>query len=114
MGSTGTAMMLKALGLDPEEIKANIEGFMQQMRDQAHTINGNQLRIETKLDAIDGTLRRLAISAAAGGLGAVPKSTAELCDNQGDPTGVLVTNERFPQQLLEDVNGRVTHDDSGT
>ena len=91
---SGMAGLLKTMGVDTDEIQAQATTFMQGMKAQAETINANQQRIERKLDAI---LERLdSISPAP--------STREIIED-GKPTGVLVTDEKFPQAMIDDVNG---------
>lgn len=96
MSDSGMGMMMKALGLDPAVIQQHVEAFTTHMKDQAAAINANQQRIEAKLDAI------LARQAAELG---PRETTTELLDADGRGTNVLVTNERFPQAMLDDVNG---------
>jgi hypothetical protein len=84
------ASMLKALGLDPDELKGNVDSFILHMREQAATINANQARIEVKLDRILEGIRPTG-------------STTPILEN-GEPTGVYLTNEKFPQVLIDDVN----------
>jgi hypothetical protein len=95
MPVSGVATMLKAFGLDPDEIRGNIEGFMQHMKEQGAKVEANQLRVETKLDAI---IERLDRAAPAEG------SSTPILEN-GHDTGVFVTSEKFPQRLIDDVNG---------
>ena len=123
----GMAGMLKAMGLDPDELKTNVEGFMAGMRDQAAKINANQERLEaqggrleTRLDAIAETLE-LPHDGVGGDLGArleakldaitmkldeiLPIQTTREIFEDGRATGVLITSERFPQAMIDDVNG---------
>ena len=93
---SGMEMMLKAMGLDPDELKSSVEGFMVHMKDQAAKINANQARIEVKLDE----MRELVLDV----VGPRP-STTHILEN-GEPTGVLVTSEKFPQAMIDDVNHR--------
>ena len=101
LANSGMALMMKSLGLDPDELKTNVEGFMAGMRSQAEAINANQVRIETKLDALDAQLRQVLekLDDAAG----PPASSTPILTN-GKDTGVFVTDERFPQVMIDDVN----------
>lgn len=94
MAANGMATMLKALGLDPDELKANVETFMSGMKAQADAINANQIRLEAKLDNLTTLMLEL--------MGPRPQ-TREIYEN-GERTGVLITDERFPQALIDDVN----------
>jgi hypothetical protein len=96
---SGMAGLLKSMGVDTEELTATANQFMEGMKAQAQTINANQTRIETKLDAI---LELLNTSAPA-------PATRELLEN-GERTGVLITDEKFPQAMLDDANGGARHE----
>jgi hypothetical protein len=91
--NSGMAMMLKTLGLDPEEIRANMESFMAGMKAQAEAIDAKLTRIEAKSDRIE---------AAIAEQGPVKQTAAILED--GETTGVYITNEKFPQVMIDDVN----------
>ena len=93
MAVSGVGSMLKALGLDPDELKGNVEGFMLFMKAESEKINRNQFRIETKLDQI------LANQAHA----SAPSGSTPILEN-GVDTGVFVTDEKFPQAMIDDVN----------
>lgn len=93
MIESGMAVMMKTLGLDPAEIKTHVEAFTSHMKAQAEAINANQQRIEEKLDRIEAKLDGHGIPA-----------TRELLDVNGKPTNVLITDERFPQAMIDDVN----------
>ena len=88
------AGLLKTMGVDTDDIQAQATNFMQGMKAQADTINANQQRIEKKLDEILGRLD--AISPAP--------ATREILEDD-KPTGVLITDEKFPQAMIDDVNG---------
>jgi hypothetical protein len=105
MASTGMAIMLKSLGLDPDELKRNVEDFMQHMKQQAERINANQAkleandaRLEAKLDELQNLLAELVTAE----LGPRRPSTTEIFNN-GERTGILITDEKFPQAMLDDV-----------
>ena len=87
MALSGPAMLLKSLGLDPEEIQQNVESFKAAMAAAVAKIDANQARIEAKLDEI-----------LAGQKG---ETTAIVED--GKHTGVLMTTEKFPDAMLRDV-----------
>lgn len=75
---------------------------MVHMKDQAAKINANQARIESKLDQQEAKfddLRELVLDV----VGPRP-STTHILEN-GEQTGVLVTSEKFPQAMIDDVNG---------
>jgi hypothetical protein len=75
-----------------ENMEAQVKQFTDGMKAQAEAINANQGRIEAKLETI---LSRLdAISPAP--------TTTEVLEN-GEPTGVLVHSEKFPQAMIDDV-----------
>jgi hypothetical protein len=86
---------LKAMGIDPEELRANVDAFMTGMKAQAEKINANQARLEEKLDRIIFIVEEL-----------LPQESTREIIEDGQHTGVLVTNERFPQAMIDDVNGR--------
>jgi hypothetical protein len=89
-------MLLKAMGVDPAQVKQNIEEFMAMMRTGVEKIDAAQQRIESKLDAI------LANQELARGTGADrPPSTQHILEN-GANTGVLITGEKFPKEMLAD------------
>jgi hypothetical protein len=89
MAGSGLEMLLRAAGVDPNEIRANVEAFMMQTRQAVQQINANQREIVQKLDLI------LATMPEAG-------STAEYAKPDGSPTGVLETTEKFPAAVLQD------------
>lgn len=95
------AMMLKSLGIDPDEIKGSIDQFMQTMKAAAEKINANQLSIEAKLDMIQAKLNEMQTIIDD------PGHTTQIKAN-GEDTGILVTTERFPKEMLEDVMGADT------
>lgn len=104
MALSGMAGLLKSMGVDTDDIQAQATAFMQGMKAQADTINANQQRIEKKLDEI---LARLDAIAPA-------PSTREILENDA-PTGVLITDEKFPQAMIDDVNREAaTHGGDGT
>jgi hypothetical protein len=93
---SGLEQLLGNVGLDPAMIDAHVEGVRTLIRNAAAELNANQRRIESKLDAIDAKLAQMA---------AEPASTREILDAEGNPSHVLITNERFPQAMIDDVNG---------
>ena len=84
---SGPAMLLKSLGLDPEEIQQNVESFKAAMAAAVAKIDANQARIEAKLDDI-----------LAG-----QKGETIAIKEDGKHTGVLMTTEKFPDEMLRDV-----------
>jgi hypothetical protein len=101
MAASGMAIMLKTLGLDPDELKSNVDGFMSHMKDQAATINANQQRIEAKLEHIEAKTDNV-LTLMVERIGPPPSTTAIL--ENGEHTGILITNEKFPQEMIDDVN----------
>jgi hypothetical protein len=109
MAASGMAMMLKSLGLDPDELKANVEAFMLHMKAQAEKINQNQARLEAMLATVEdqGTtalsrledLQAMVLIVAAG---ESQGTTTAILEN-GRASGNLITSEKFPQEMIEDV-----------
>lgn len=109
MAASGMAMMLKSLGLDPDELKANVEAFMLHMKAQAEKINQNQARLEAMLGYVEdqGTtalsrledLQAMVLILAAG---ESQGTTTAILEN-GRASGNLITSEKFPQEMIEDV-----------
>jgi hypothetical protein len=89
MAETGTMRLLKSLGLDTEGMQRDAQQFMQTIQLGVEKINANQERIESKLDRIEKILNQ-------------PGHTSEIRTASGEPTGVLVTTERFPQEMIDD------------
>jgi hypothetical protein len=94
MAESGMAMMVKSLigavGIDPEGLKRDIEQFMAMMKAGVDQLNANQARIDAKLDRIEKLV-------------AQPGETVAVLDDLGNATGVLLTTEKFPDAMLEDV-----------
>lgn len=88
MGESGMAMMLRSLGFDADGMKRNMEEFMGAMKAGVEKINANQATIEAKLDRIEKLVER-------------PGTTTAIMED-GEPTGVLMTTEKFPNEILED------------
>lgn len=89
-------MLLSSFGIDPTEMRQNVEGFMVTMKTAAERINANQARLEAgqarledKLDFIQRLIEQ-------------PGETVKLTDESGQDTGILLTSEKFPQELLKD------------
>lgn len=95
--TSGMTGMLKALGLDPDELKKNVETFMETMTAAAQQIKANQIAIETKLTAIEGQLKRIQAELPEAG------TTTSIKNDDGNDTGILVTTEKFPDELIRDV-----------
>jgi hypothetical protein len=94
--TSGMGMMLKSLGIDPDEIKASIEQFMLTMQSAAERIKENQSAIETRMTAMDAKLDRIAA------LIDQPGDTIHVQED-GRDTGILITSEKFPQAMLDDL-----------
>ena len=92
MSDSGMAMMLKSFGFDTDGIKRDLEQFMGAMKNGVEKINANQAAIEAKLDHIVNLIQQ-------------PGETTAITVN-GENTGVLLTTEKFPQEMLDDVNHR--------
>lgn len=90
MALSGMAMMLKSLGVDPDEIRGNVEQFMGYMKAAADKINANQAIIEAKLDRIEKLIDP-------------PGETTVITEN-GEHTGVLLTTEKFPLEMIVDAD----------
>jgi hypothetical protein len=103
MAASGMAMMLKSLGLDPDELKGNVEAFMSHMKDQAEKINQNQARLESKLDALENSLGNIAHILAALSLLVAPQASTTAILENGAHSGNLITSEKFPTEMIEDV-----------
>jgi hypothetical protein len=80
-------MMLRAMGIDPEGIKRDVQQFMDTVKTGVEKINANQARIESQLDRIEKLLDP-------------PGETVSVNKPNGEATGVLLTTERFPAPLL--------------
>ena len=104
MPPSGMGMMLKSMGLDPDELKANVETFMQHMKEQADKINANQARLEEMITANQASLNSIAqILSGLSTLVTTQNSTTHILDEEGKKSGVLITSEKFPQEMLDDV-----------
>lgn len=102
MAVSGMAGLLKSMGVDADQIQTNIELFTAGMKAQAETINANQVRLEAQGARIETKLNQVLDRLDAMDPGGDPR-TREVFEN-GKPTGVLITNEKFPQALIDDVN----------
>jgi hypothetical protein len=56
--ASGMEMMMKSLGIDPNEIKASIESF----KKVAETVQVTQAAIDAKLSSIEGKIDQLLVS----------------------------------------------------
>lgn len=88
MSDSGMAMMLKSFGFDTDGIKRDLEQFMLAMKTGVEKINANQARIEEKLQRIENLIEH-------------PGETTAIIEN-GENTGILLTTEKFPREMLED------------
>lgn len=114
MPVSGMAMMLKSFGIDPDEIRGNVEDFMTYMKAAADKINANQTIIEVKLTELqtqgtnlweqNNTLRQHIDRIEK--LIEQPGETIHIKEN-GLGTGVLVTTEKFPQEFYGKINTEV-------
>jgi hypothetical protein len=96
---SGMAGLLKSIGVDTDQFQAHFETFTAGMRAQAETINANQLRIEAQGARIEAKLDALADRLDS--IAPAPSTVEVLEDDK--PTGVLITSEKFPQAMLDDV-----------
>ena len=96
-GLSGMGMMLKGMGFDPEEMKMQAEQFMAMMQAGVAKINANQVQLEATQARIEAKLDR-----AIEILESTTGSTTPILDDQGKPTGALLTTEKFPQAMLDD------------
>jgi hypothetical protein len=96
---SGMSMMLKSLGFDTEGVKRDLEQFMNAMKTGVEKINTNQVRIEEKLDRIERLVEH-------------PGTTTAI-ERDGEPSGVLLTTEKFPREILEDAGMQFSEVDHG-
>lgn len=89
MPESGMTMMLKSLGFDTDGMKRDLEQFMLAMKTGVEKINANQARIEAKLERIENLIEQ-------------PGKTTAIADENGEHTGILLTTEKFPREMLED------------
>jgi hypothetical protein len=101
MTISGTGMMLKSLGIDPEEIKKNAEVFMEQMKLAIAEVKKNQLTLESKCDLI--LTNQQHFNLLIGGL-IEAGTTVKLQDEEGKDLGIISTSEKFPQEVLDAAN----------
>lgn len=108
---SGIDMMMQRLGnLVPEDLKRNIEQFIADMQKAAATINANQVRIETALASLQASSTRLEamqdntahILAGFSLLMPPPPTTTHIFE-KGKPSGNFITEEKFPQEMIDDV-----------
>jgi hypothetical protein len=112
---SGIGLMMKSMGIDPDEIRGDVEKFMSGVKVSIAKIDAAQVKVEAKLDeiilalatekavnrGIAGSLETLlAIQAGLADAG----STITLRDDQGRSLGVLETTEKFPQEVIDAVN----------
>jgi hypothetical protein len=102
-------MMLRSLGLDPDELKANVEGFMVTMKAAVEKVEANQLRIESKLEHLSECSAAIILKLDT--IIQEPLSfqgTSRPIFEDGKHTGVILTDEKFPQPLY---NGEASNYD---
>jgi hypothetical protein len=97
--SLGVQNMLKSMGFDPEEMKRVATLFMDGQRALLESIDANQKRIEAKIDGVSSRLQFVIDQQTRAYL---PGSTTELKDSDGRGLGVVVTDEKFSQVILDD------------
>ena len=93
MPVSGMQMMLRSLGLDPDELRANVEGFMGTMKAAVEKVEANQLRIEGQLQRIEGKLDQIGLDPL------VFKESTRPIYEDGRSTGVIITDEKFPRAV---------------
>jgi hypothetical protein len=114
---SGVEMLLNSLGIDPAEMRQNIEGFMLTMKTAAEKINANQsrleagqARIEEKLDAITNSQEQqgllfIDMMDSVNGIAMKleqPGETTRLETVDGRDAHVLLTTEKFPRDMLRE------------
>jgi hypothetical protein len=112
--TSGMQGLLKSMGFDPDAMKGQLEAFIANMQAAAAAISANQARLEAQGARIEAQgaaiLGRLDLLAPA------PRTVEVLED--GKPTGVLITDEKFPQAMIDDVfkspPGGAEHGDATT
>lgn len=108
--ASGIEMLLKATGIDPNEIKASINTFMETVQVKAQEIADNQKRLEGKDDMILAQgkviLERLDLLVAnqAGLLADNHSPSTKLLAMDGKDSGAIVSHEKFPQEVIHAVN----------
>jgi hypothetical protein len=90
MAESGVTMMLRAMGVDPDGIKRDVQQFMESVKAMGDKLDANQQRIEAKLDRIQRELEH-------------PGETVEINKPNGEATGVLLTTEKFPEQMVAEM-----------
>jgi hypothetical protein len=120
MAESGVSRMLSVIkervGFDPEAIREHAEQFMADMQATAEKINQNQLRIERMLTDLQTLTNRLTyqVHESVTRLEAI-QATLEATANEGtttpvyangEHTGVLITSEKFPEEMLQDAQYR--------
>lgn len=114
---TGTMRLIKSLigatGIDADKLEANVTGFMENVRGAVEKLEANQRIIETKLDRIQATIDRPPAmmfpplfegSATPAALDGSSGDTVEIRKPNGEATGVLLTTEKFPQAVLDELS----------
>jgi hypothetical protein len=101
MTMSGMGMMLKSLGIDPDEIRQNVEVFMQQMKAAIEEVKQNQVRLESKQDLIltnQQHFNLLIASLMESG------NTTLLHDHEGKSMDIAISDEKFPQVVIDAAN----------
>lgn len=111
-GVSGMGMMMKAMGVDPEEIKGSVTAFMETVKSSIEKIDANQKRIEDKLEKIVATqaIHTTAISIildhlkdvrAERHVAVINEPSPKLLAMDGTDSGAIVSEEKFPQEVLD-------------
>lgn len=96
--------------LSPQGIKEQVETFIAGMKAQAEASAAAQTRMEAKLDAIAAALDKLVFTILSAVAEAPTSSTTPILDN-GRSSGVLLTSEKFPQEILNDQGWEARRDE---
>lgn len=96
---SGMGMLLKTLGVNPDEIRASIDSFMSGQKELLTRIAANQERLEASSARIEAKLQFVIDQQVTPY--PHPSTTTELLSN-GRPTGIVVSDEKFPQVVLDD------------
>jgi hypothetical protein len=104
------SLMQRLGGMIPEELKRGVEQFMVDMKAAVEKINANQLRIETALTTLQASSDRLekmqdntAHILAGFSLLMPPQASSTPILENGAHSGNLITSEKFPQEMVDDV-----------
>ena len=90
-------MLLRTLGVNPDEIRASIDAFMAGQKELLTRIAANQERLEAATVRLEDKVQFIVDQQ----IKPYP-STTEILDDQGRGVGVVVSDEKFPQVVLDD------------